>query len=84
MADTAAREAFEETGLIVKPVSLGCYVEHDGYLCLLFGGVPSGGELTLREPTKHREWKWFPCDEFPQPLVPYAKESLLIIAEHCT
>lgn len=81
LADAAAREAFEETGLVVEPVSLGCYVEHDGYICFLFGGVPLDGDLTLREPNKHREWGWFPCDEFPQPLVPYAKESLLVLSE---
>lgn len=87
VAEAAAREVFEETGLIIEPVFLNCFVDHVGpmlpysYVCLLFGGTPIGGELTLREPDKNREWKWFPCDKFPQPLVYYAEASLLVLSE---
>ena len=74
---TAVRETFEETGLIIKPWFLGTYVETDNYLCLCFAGIPIDGELRLKEPDKHREWTWFPCDKPPSPLIPYARDTII-------
>ncbi len=80
--DAAVRETLEETGLLIQPTFLNCYTEiEDNYLCLLFGGLPIDGELKLREPHKHREWKWFPCDQPPRPLIPYAADCLQSISE---
>ncbi len=77
----AVREVYEETGLLVDPVFLGCYVETDNYLCLMFGALPIDGELKLKEPDKHLEWRWYPYDASPQPLIPYAEEGLRVISE---
>lgn len=77
--DAAVREVLEETGLVVKPTFLNCFVEHSQYLCLMFGAIPIDGELKTREPHKHRYWKWF--SEPPTPLVSYVKTGLLKIAE---
>lgn len=80
----AVRETLEETGLLVDPYSLGCFVETGNYVCMLYAATPIDGTLKLCEPDKHREWRWFPCDHFPQPLMPYAEEGLRVISEHYT
>ena len=79
--EAARREVLEETGLIITPEFMQCYVELDTYLCLLFGAVPEGGDVDLREPHKHREWKWFPCSEPPSPLIPYAADAIRALKE---
>lgn len=80
--DAAVRETLEETGILIEPHFLNGFVETGSYLCLVYGGIPIDGDLKLREPDKHREWKWFPCNTFPQPLIPYAKETLQVISEY--
>lgn len=75
----AVREVHEETGLIVNVEFLGCFVETQDYICLLFMGVPVGGELELREPDKHEKWEWFPADVTPQPLMGYVEKALEIL-----
>lgn len=79
--DCAVREVLEETGLLVDPYSLGCFVETGNYACMLYAAMPIDGTLKLCEPNKHREWRWFPCDHFPQPLINYAEEGLRVISE---
>ncbi len=77
---TAVRETQEETGLVVC-IEFLTYVETPGYMCMVFGGIPIGGMLELREPDKHREWRWFQYDEFPNPLLPYTRNALLKLGE---
>ncbi|MHA2136084.1 MAG: NUDIX domain-containing protein [Candidatus Thorarchaeota archaeon] len=77
----AVRETLEETGLLIEPYRLNCFVEMDTYVCMMYAGRPIDGSLSVREPDKHREWRWFPVDQFPQPLIFYAEESLRVISE---
>ena len=78
----AVREVLEETGLIVSVDFSGQYVETGAYVCLVFIGIPIGGELKLCEPDKHREWAWFRCDHpVPRPLLSHATDALIAINE---
>ncbi len=70
--DGAAREAFEETGLVLKKVEVIC-VSNDcvpdahyvtiGLICTDFDGEPNA-----KEPEEITEWKWFPLDNPPKPM----------------
>lgn len=75
LRECAIREVWEETGLIVNPYFL-TNVESGGYVCVFYGAVPVEGELELREPHKHREWKWFPVDQPPQGLIYYCRDGI--------
>lgn len=77
----AVRETWEETGLIIKIEQFITYTESPNYLCLLFLASPVDGDLELREPHKHREWKWFPADQPPWPLIWYCRKGIERINE---
>lgn len=74
IAEGAAREALEETGIKVKDlelVSVGNEVAHDAHFITLgFLAKKFEGEPKLMEPDEITEWKWFPLDALPEPIFP--------------
>lgn len=74
--ETARREAKEESGLDIKEFELISvademrYLESDGkhYLNIGIKGKYAGGEPTVLEPDKCKEWRWYPLDQLPEKL----------------
>lgn len=77
MEETAARELEEETGLIANEFEFTNLVNdagrssvedegHNHYLQVGFIAKGSEGEVSLREPDRCHEWKWFSMDELPK------------------
>ena len=79
--ETAKREVLEETGLIICEPQFLAYSQSTNHMCMMFAAVPINGELELREPDKHREWKWFPVVRPPDGLIWYCQNGLERIAE---
>jgi 8-oxo-dGTP diphosphatase len=72
-SDTVRRELLEETGLAarsVQPVAWTSDVFADGdmHFITLHHLVDAVGEPAVREPDKVEVWRWYPCDELPEPL----------------
>lgn len=72
---TAVRELYEETGLTVRPETLGVvHVVHgswdavapSGFLTVVFATHDWTGEPENREPAKHAQVRWVDVDELPQ------------------
>lgn len=78
--EAVVRETHEETGLIIDPHFL-VYAETPSNICLYYAARPIDGELELREPHKHSQWKWFPVEQPPQPLVWYCVDAMQKIAD---
>ena len=74
VVECARREVLEETGLRVKNIRQGPYTndiferEAKHYVTLFVVSDYDSGELTVREPDKCEEWKWFEWNRLPQPL----------------
>lgn len=74
VAQCAAREVLEETGLQIDEIQLGPYTndvfaaEHKHYITLIALAPCRSGEPQPLEPDKCEGWYWFGWDEFPQPL----------------
>ncbi len=72
--ECAIRETREETGLIISQVKSGPWVnnaftENDTqYITLFMMSQYIDGEAQVMEENKFKMWKWFPCDEYPEPL----------------
>ncbi|MBQ4863009.1 NUDIX domain-containing protein [Pseudoalteromonas sp. MMG013] len=70
----AAREAYEETGLVLGAVKkLGFTndifkLENKHYVTLFMLGESEQGEAHIMEPTKCLRWQWFDIDTLPEPL----------------
>ena len=74
MEECAAREALEETGLVITRPMLGPWTndrfEAEGkhYVTLYVMAEAPDGEPVVLEPTKCAEWGWFDWDALPEPL----------------
>ena len=70
----AARETFEETGLLVECRELGPLTNTllarpaRHYLTVYVLAAWTGGEARVCEPDKCRAWDWFDWDALPEPL----------------
>ncbi|MBE0367576.1 nucleotide triphosphate diphosphatase NUDT15 [Pseudoalteromonas aurantia] len=70
----AAREVYEETGLVLGAVKkLGFTndifkLENKHYVTLFMLGESEQGEAHIMEPTKCLRWQWFDMDILPEPL----------------
>jgi 8-oxo-dGTP diphosphatase len=79
VADCAVREVAEETGLAVRVIGPGPYVEsvfpadatggarHYITLFVRASLVQAGAEPALREPAQCAEWRWVPWHAVPEP-----------------
>lgn len=71
----ASRELFEETGLVAKKLIRGPYTNDliapkNHHYVTLFILIPEfEGTVERREPEKCLEWKWFPIEALPSPLI---------------
>jgi 8-oxo-dGTP diphosphatase len=78
----ALREAEEETGLVVRDVSLGTvtstvYEEEEGhYVSILMVAQYAGGQPVSTETEKYGEWQWFEWGKLPQPLFPSLQQAI--------
>jgi len=72
--ECAARELFEETGLIAKSLQRGPYTSDlimpHHYITLFVFITKFEGELSCLEPHKCEGWQWFDWDDLPKPLLP--------------
>jgi len=80
--DCARREIAEEVDVEVNCLSFISVVgnvyeeENKHYLTILYTANYVSGDLTVKEPDKHLEWKWFPICDLPENLMPPAKKFL--------
>ncbi|WP_019073875.1 NUDIX domain-containing protein [Streptomyces hokutonensis] len=78
VTDTAVRELYEETGLVVAPESLkvvhlihaahGVDAPH-GFLTVVFAADKWSGDPENREPRKHAQVRWVQVDAVPEEFV---------------
>lgn len=78
VTQAAAREAWEEIGVIIEPADLTCvhttHVNGSGpetRLGLFFLAHQWTGQPANREPHKCQAVQWFPLDQLPDTLIPY-------------
>nr|WP_319491958.1 NUDIX hydrolase [uncultured Desulfobacter sp.] len=70
----AAREVYEETGLLVKNCRfVTCTNDvftdhHKHYVTLFVACAYDSGKPEVKEPEKCEKWEWFAWNEFPEPL----------------
>ncbi|MFF2506366.1 NUDIX domain-containing protein [Streptomyces sp. NPDC058067] len=78
ITETAVRELYEETGLMVKPESLKvAHIIHgawgveapNGFLTVVFAAHDWTGEPENREPHKHAQVQWVDTDAIPDEFV---------------
>lgn len=80
--ECARREALEETGVEVENIRFMVYTNdlyphvHQHYLTLHFVADWKSGEAKLMEPDKFAEWRWFPWDSLPDPLLPSSRNFI--------
>jgi 8-oxo-dGTP diphosphatase len=74
MKDAAARELLEETGLRAKSFDFSNIVNDRSsdqhYLQIGFVAQNTMGEITVKEPDRCEEWKWFKFAGLPKELFP--------------
>jgi 8-oxo-dGTP diphosphatase len=81
-ADAASREAEEETGLTIGPITyLGVteqIIKADGqhWVSLLYKATETEGEPQLTEPDKLSEIGWYDLDALPEPLSVFTRAVL--------
>lgn len=74
LEDCAARETIEETGVAIKNIKRGPYVNAMKYangkhfLVVFLIAEWASGEPELKEPDRFSEWRWCKWDEIPQPM----------------
>ncbi|KAB2689632.1 NUDIX hydrolase [Brucella tritici] len=82
----AAREAFEETGIIIAPEALRpVHTLHslttgNQWLGHFFRADEWTGMPTLCEPDKHADLQWRRLDNLPDNTIPYVRQALLCAA----
>ncbi|WP_086822676.1 NUDIX domain-containing protein [Streptomyces sp. NRRL B-24572] len=85
ITETAVRELYEETGLMVKPESLKvAHIIHgawgveapNGFLTVVFAAHEWTGEPENREPRKHSQVRWVDTDAVPENFVDTTASAL--------
>lgn len=85
ITETAVRELYEETGLMVKPESLKvAHIIHgawgveapNGFLTVVFAAHEWTGEPENREPRKHSQVRWVDADATPDAFVDTTASAL--------
>lgn len=82
LADGAAREVAEETGLQIAADDLALASLADSilpdvhFVTVGFACRSSTGEPQVMEPDEITEWRWFPIDSLPAPLFPPSAQIL--------
>lgn len=85
ITETAVRELYEETGLVVKPESLKvAHIIHgawgveapNGFLTVVFAAHEWTGEPENREPRKHSQVRWIGTDAIPDAFVDTTASAL--------
>lgn len=85
ITETAVRELYEETGLVVKPESLKvAHIIHgawgveapNGFLTVVFAAHEWTGEPENREPRKHAQVRWVDVDAIPENFVKTTASAL--------
>lgn len=83
----AAREAEEESGLVIGKVTLLCHSEKiipdDGqhWISMIYVATEFTGEARIVEPDKFFDFGWFAPGELPQPLSVFAADAVKALAE---
>lgn len=86
ITETAVRELYEETGLVVAPDALEvAHIIHgawgvespNGFLTVVFATHEWTGELVNREARKHSQVRWAETDDLPAEFVPSTRGALL-------
>lgn len=76
VAECAAREVAEETGMKIANIRRGPFTEDffldqgKHYITIVMIADWQAGEPELREPHKCGQWSWFDFDQLPEPLFP--------------
>lgn len=85
ITETAVRELYEETGLVVKPESLKvAHIIHgawgveapNGFLTVVFAAHDWTGEPENREPRKHSQVRWVDANAIPEAFVDTTASAL--------
>ncbi|MGW1074316.1 NUDIX domain-containing protein [Streptomyces sp. NPDC002537] len=85
ITETAVRELYEETGMVVKPDALEvAHVIHgawgveapNGFLTVVFVAHEWAGEPENREPRKHAQVRWVDADAIPEEFVETTASAL--------
>lgn len=85
ITETAVRELYEETGLVVKPESLKvAHIIHgawgveapNGFLTVVFAAHEWTGEPENREPRKHSQVRWIDVNALPETFVASTARAL--------
>ena len=79
MTACAAREVLEETGMFVRRLERWTWFEEaeTNYVTLVYiAKYFDPKEPKLIEPDKCEEWKWFPFDKLPSPIMSGAAKAL--------
>lgn len=85
ITQTAVRELYEETGLVVKPEALNvAHIIHgasgveapNGFLTVVFAAHKWSGEPENREPRKHAQVRWIGADVIPEEFVDTTASAL--------
>lgn len=86
-ADSARREAEEESGLTVGAIELLCISEQiieeerQHWLSLIYVTEDFAGEARVMEPEKLPEFGWFSLDALPSPLSRFAADAVKALRE---
>ncbi|MCQ4210418.1 NUDIX domain-containing protein [Streptomyces longispororuber] len=85
ITQTAVRELYEETGLVVKPEALKvAHIIHgawgveapNGFLTVVFAAHEWSGEPENREPRKHAQVRWMDAHDIPEQFVATTNSAL--------
>lgn len=82
LATAAAREAHEETGVIIAPEylrlshSMHVWTENRSWMGHFFSCTRWEGEPFIVEPDKHGDMRWQEIEDLPQNTIPYVRQAI--------
>jgi ADP-ribose pyrophosphatase YjhB (NUDIX family) len=84
--EAGAREAKEETGLIVKDLEIFCVQtdknEHAHYISVGMIARHFEGEPQVMEPEQIVEWRWFDLDKLPENIFSASRKTIDCFLNH--